>query len=127
MTRIFTPTPMLAFALATIALATTVSAQSVCIPLPRLLTTTPMGGQVGTTVELTITGDNLEEVSELVFTHAGASSKASGITAKPKRDAAGVIEPNKYIVTIPADCPTGLHEARVMSRLGVSSSRMFSV
>ena len=39
----------------------------------------------------------------------------------------GKPEANKFIVTIKADCPPGIHEARVVSRLGVSSSRVFSV
>lgn len=95
-------------------------AQSVCIPLPRLLTTTPMGGQAGTQVEITITGDNLEEASDLHFVH-------PGLTAKRKLDANGQPIAGQYIVTIAADCPPGLYEARVMTRLGISSSRVFSV
>jgi hypothetical protein len=95
-------------------------AQSVCLPAPRLLTTTPMGAQVGTQVEVTITGDNLDNVDELLFSH-------PGITAIPSRDDQGHPIDNKYVVTVAADCPEGIHEARVMSRLGVSSSRVFTV
>lgn len=108
---------MCAIALGMTSLAT---AQSVCIPLPRLLTTTPMGGQAGTSVEITITGENIEDASDLHFAH-------SGITAKHKLDANGQPLANQYILTIAPDCPTGLHEARVMTRLGISSSRVFSV
>ena len=32
-----------------------------------------------------------------------------------------------YVVHIPKDCPEGLYEARLMTRLGLSSSRIFSV
>jgi hypothetical protein len=95
-------------------------AQSVGIPLPRLLTTTPMGAQAGTTVDITISGDSLDEAGELVFTHAG-------IKASPKRDASGATVPNQYTIAVAPDCPLGIYEARVMSRLGVSSSRVFSV
>ncbi len=95
-------------------------AQSVCLPLPRLLTTMPMGGTVGTHVEITISGENIEDISQMIFTH-------PGITATPKLDANGQPEPNKYVVTIAADCPTGIHEARLMTRLGISSSRVFCV
>ena len=42
-----------------------VSAQSVCLPLPRLLTMMPMGGSVGSQVEIAITGEHLDEVKEL--------------------------------------------------------------
>lgn len=100
--------------------AATAFAQSVCLPAPRLMTTMPMGGQVGTTVEVTITGQNFEDAEELSFSH-------PGITAVPKVDAAGLPIANQYIVTIAADCPPGIHEARVMTRLGVSSSRAFNV
>jgi hypothetical protein len=80
----------------------------------------PMGGTVGTQVEITISGENLEDASELLFTH-------PGLTAKPKLDANGQPEANKWIVTIAADCPPGIHEARLMTRLGISSSRVFCV
>lgn len=90
-------------------------AQQVTLPLPRLLTVTPMGGQAGTTVEVTITGENIEDVTELAFS-------TPKITAKP---VAGVV--NKFSVSIAADAPVGVYDARVMSRLGVSSVRAFSV
>lgn len=90
-------------------------AQQVTLPLPRLLTTMPMGGQVGTSVEVTITGENIEDVSALTFSN-------PKITAKPVAGA-----DNKFLVTIAADTPVGIYDARVMSRLGVSSARAFSV
>ena len=95
-------------------------AQTVCLPLPRLLTTMPMGGTVGTQVEVTITGENLEDANELIFTH-------PGITAVPKLDANGQPDGSRFVVTIAADCPPGIHEARLMTRLGISSSRVFCV
>lgn len=98
----------------------TLSAQSVCLPLPRLLSTTPMGGTVGTKFEVTIAGENLEDVSELRFQH-------PGITAVAKKNEQGVTEANRFSVTIAADCPPGIYEARVLSRLGISSARIFSV
>lgn len=95
-------------------------AQSVCLPAPRLLTTIPMGGQVGTQVEVTISGEHLDDAGDLTFSH-------PGITATRKLDAMGRPEPNRYVVSIAADCPCGVHEARLMTRLGISSSRVFSV
>ncbi len=100
--------------------AASATAQTVCLPLPRLLTMMPMGGAVGTQVEVTITGENIEDVSELIFTH-------PGITATKKLDASGNPELNQWQVNIAADCPTGIHEARLMTRLGISSSRVFCV
>jgi hypothetical protein len=90
-------------------------AQQVTLPLPRLLTIMPMGGQAGQSVEVTITGENIEDVTELTFS-------TPKITAKP---VAGAV--NKFTVSIAADAAVGVYDARVMSRLGVSSVRAFSV
>ncbi|MFN7629328.1 MAG: serine protease [Pirellula sp.] len=80
----------------------------------------PMGGAAGTTVEVAITGENLEDAGDLLFDH-------PGIQATAKRDANGKLEPNKYMISIAPDCPLGLFESRVTSRLGISSARIFSV
>jgi hypothetical protein len=90
-------------------------AQQVTLPLPRLLTIMPMGGQAGQSVEVTLTGENIEDVTELTFS-------TPKITAKPVPGAE-----NKFTVHIAADAPVGVYDARVMSRLGVSSARAFSV
>lgn len=90
-------------------------AQQVTLPLPRLLTVMPMGGQAGKDVEVTITGENTEDVSGLMFS-------TPKITAKPVAGAAG-----KFTVSIAADAVAGVYDARVLSRLGVSSARAFSV
>lgn len=90
-------------------------AQQVTLPLPRLLTIMPMGGQAGQSVEVTITGEHIEDVTELAFS-------TSKIMAKPVAGAA-----NRFTVSIAADTPVGVYDARVMSRLGVSSVRAFSV
>lgn len=97
-----------------------VFAQQVCLPAPHLLTVMPMGGQVGTKVDVTITGENIEDVSELQFS-------TPKITSKPFAGADGKVVENKFTVTIAADAPVGVHDARVLSRLGVSSARAFSV
>jgi hypothetical protein len=96
------------------------AAQSVCLPAPRLLTTIPMGGQAGTRVEVTITGDNIENAAQLRFSH-------PGIAATQKLGEDGAPIPNRFVVSIADDCPPGIHEARVMTRLGISSSRVFNV
>ena len=95
-------------------------AQSVGLPAPRLLTTMPMGGTVGTQVEITISGESLEYLGEFLFSD-------PHLTAAPKLDAAGQPVPNQYVVMIAADCPVGVYESRVRTRLGLSSSRIFSV
>ena len=44
-------------------------AQSVCLPSPRLLTTFPMGAQAGTSVEIRVTGEFIEDAAELRFSN----------------------------------------------------------
>lgn len=95
-------------------LAASAPGQSVILPAPRLLTTLPMGGKVGTTFEITISGDDLDGITGMHFSH-------PGITAKP------AAAKNKFSVTIAANIPAGIYEARVMARLGVSSCRAFTV
>ena len=104
----------------TLCLVAPLAAQQVCLPAPRLLTTMPMGGQAGTSVEVSITGENLEDVSSLTF----SSPK---ITAKPVTGPDGKPVENKFLVTIAPDASAGVYDARVTSRLGVSSARAFSV
>ncbi|WP_406696225.1 PPC domain-containing protein [Singulisphaera sp. Ch08] len=101
-------------------LGATSLAQLVCLPAPRLLTMLPMGGEAGTSFEVTITGENIDGENELLFSH-------PKITAKPKVSDAGKAVANTFVVTIAADAPQGVHDARVLSRLGISSSRAFSV
>jgi len=79
-----------------------------------------MGAKVGTQIEVTISGESIDDADELTF-----SDKR--ITAVRKLSAEGKPEANKYVVTVAADCPVGIHETRVMTRLGISSSRAFSV
>src|SRR5688572_17556202 len=110
----------LALGSAALWLAAPALSQQVTLPLPRLLTVMPMGGQVGTTVEVTITGENIEDVSELQFS-------TPKLTAKPVVGADGKNVTGKFMVSIAADAPEGIHDARVMSRLGISSARAFSV
>lgn len=97
-----------------------VQAQSVCLPLPRLLTIQPMGGRLGTTFDVTVSGESMEDAGDLYFEH-------PGITAVAKRDSQGTVVPNQYTLTISPDVPEGLYEARITSRLGISSARIFSV
>jgi hypothetical protein len=116
----FKSTASIMVGVASLWFAASATAQQVCLPAPRLLTTIPMGGQVGTSFDVTITGQNLDDFGDLLFSN-------PKISAKPKLGADGKPEANKFTVTIAADAPRGVHEARIMSRLGISSSRAFSV
>lgn len=95
-------------------------AQLVVLPAPRLLTVFPMGVQVGNSVEVTVTGDHIDENPQLVFS-------TPAITAESKRDDTGQIVKNQFVVKATPDAAPGLYEARLLTRLGMSSARCFSV
>lgn len=112
-----------ALALATLAawsVGAELRAQSVGLPTPRLLTITPMGGQVGTTFDVKATGEWLEGASALEFSH-------PGIVASPKLDSEGKPLPLEYSVAVASDCPVGIYEARATTPFGTSSSRIFTI
>lgn len=104
----------------TLSIATTGVAQQVCLPTPQLLTVAPMGGRVGTTVEVIISHQHVDTARDLLFS-------TPTVTATPVLDADGRPVPDRFLVTIAADAPVGVHDARILSRLGVSSPRSFSV
>ena len=101
-------------------LTSVASAQSVCLPMPRLLTTMPMGGQAGSEFEVTVTGEFAEEATALHFSD-------PRIEAVPKLNPVGDPIEKQFVVSIAADCPTGVYEAALLTRLGLSASRAFTV
>ena len=114
-------TPSCAWMLiSTLLMSSVACAQLASLPAPRLLSLMPMGGQAGTTVEVTLTGTDLDEANALRFS-------VPSITAKPKLDAKGQPEMFKFIVTLPADAPRGIHEVRAVTRFGISTARAFVV
>jgi hypothetical protein len=94
--------------------------QQVCLPLPRLLTIFPPGGPVGTEVEVVVSGERIEPAETMLFSH-------PALTATQKRDADGKPVPNTFVVKIAADAPAGVHDAALVTALGISSARGFSV
>jgi len=119
------PTKFLSVAVTTVwgmaLLSSMASAQLVGLPAPRLLTVMPMGGQAGTTVDVTVTGEHLDDpIVKLVFS-------APGITSTQKTGADGKALPGQFVVTIAPDAPVGICEARVETEMGVSTSRAFTI
>ena len=108
------------FALTTCGLCAEIDAQSVCLPAPRLLTTFPMGGQIGTEFEVTVTGQYTELTSDLRFSH-------PGVTATPVKDSQGNPLSGRYTVRVASNAAPGLVEASLMTRLGLSASRIFTI
>lgn len=96
------------------------------LPNPRLAWAFPAGGQVGTTFEVTLSGEDLVDARELLFNH-------PGITAKLKMADPGLGQTGPqpvygtFHVTIAADVPQGVYELRVAGKFGLSNPRMFCV
>ncbi|MBO0698057.1 MAG: PPC domain-containing protein [Zavarzinella sp.] len=91
-------------------LAATVRAD---LPSPRFDRIFPLGAAAGTSVEVEVSGADLDEPKALLFDH-------PGIKAEPLKD-------RKFKVTVAADVLEGTYDARVVGKHGVSSPRLFAV
>jgi hypothetical protein len=102
----------------------------------------PSGAKSGSTVELTVSGQGLEEAQDLLFSHPGIKAELVG----PPPGAAGTQKPDvqkgqgkrrpgqptvtaniKFKVHVPADTPLGNLDVRVVTKSGVSNPRAFVV
>jgi len=104
------------------------------LPAPRLLTVSPPGGKIGSAVEVTLTGTDLEEAEQLLFSHPGIKAEPL-VTPEPSpslspqnknpqtNKSKRVI--NRFKVTLAADVPPGIHEVRLVNKWGVSNPRAF--
>ncbi|MCA9067820.1 MAG: hypothetical protein KDA84_02795, partial [Planctomycetaceae bacterium] len=103
-----------------------VSVAKAQMPTTMLSSVFPPGGQVGTEVDVQITGENFDEVSGLQFSH-------SGITAEQKMNPPDEFSEkptpveNKFLVKIGKDVPSGIYEVRTVGRFGISNPRAFVV
>src|SRR3989442_8554014 len=99
------------------ALACAAAAQCVLAQLPtvRLFSIFPAGGKQGTTVEVTLTGSDFEDVAQLYFEHPGL--KAEQVTEM--KDGKPVPVPAKFKITIDPATPVGMHDVRAVGRYGV--------
>jgi hypothetical protein len=102
------------------------------LPQPRLLIVSPAGGQAGTAVEVTLTGNDLDGPQKLLFNHPGIKAEPVPGTSPttPTKPAPGGQLPlmtARFKVTIPADVPVGTYDVRFVSKAGVSNPRAFVV
>lgn len=108
------------------------------LPTPRLSNAFPAGAKLGTSVEVTIAGFDLDEPTGLLFSHPGI--KGEYVAPKPpepdpkKKDAPPpkmaappANGPHKFKVTVAADVPPGTYDVRVVGKWGVSNPRAFVV
>ncbi len=83
------------------------------LPSPRLDRIAPLGAAAGSTVDIEVTGTDIEGAVKMIFDH-------PGITAKHLKD-------RKFAVTIAADVPVGTHDAWLVGKYGVTNPRLFAV
>lgn len=83
------------------------------LPSPRFDVLTPLGAAAGSTVEVEVTGPDLDDATTLFFDH-------PGITAAHVKD-------RKFKVTVATEVPAGTYDARLVGKYGVSNPRLFAV
>ncbi len=96
------------------------------LPTARLNAVFPAGGRQDTSVEVTLSGSDLDGVNRLHFNHAGITAAqvmapADDYHAQP-RPADG-----RFTVTVAADVPPGMYEVRAVGKYGVTNPRFFAV
>jgi hypothetical protein len=83
------------------------------LPSPRLDRLFPLGSAAGTSVDVEVSGADLDEPKALLFDHPGIKAEA--------------LKDRKFKVTVAADVPEGTYDARVSCKHGISSPRLFAV
>jgi len=89
--------------------------EALAAPSPVLNSVFPVGGQAGTTVEVTIAGKGLGNVSRLLCSQ-------SGIECRKVAD-----KPNAFELMIPQATPVGQYDLQAVTPDGLSSPRVFVV
>jgi Bacterial pre-peptidase C-terminal domain len=110
------------------------------LPQPRLESVAPLGAKLGTGVELSLTGVDLEETEALVFSHPGIKAERLPEPEPPKADPKDPKKqppkadpkknaplPTKFKVTVPPEVPPGFYDVRAINKFGVSNPRVFTV
>tara|TARA_R110002095_G_scaffold189355_2_gene166798 strand:+ start:1287 stop:3821 length:2535 start_codon:yes stop_codon:yes gene_type:complete len=101
-------------------------AASAQLPTADLQRIQPFAAQAGKTVEVSLSGKNLEEAVELRFTHPGITAKPVLLPADEFFPQAR-IQGSKFNVTVSPDVPPGIYETRAVSYFGLSTARPFVV
>ncbi len=104
---------------------------------PRLLYVTPPGGQAGSSVEVLLTGQNLDQAETLHFNFPGVKVERTGTEKAPPMIDPKTKKPipkpptgplsQKFQVTLPAGAPLGIQDIRVVTKGGISNPRAFVV
>ena len=97
---------------------------------PRISHLMPIGGQVGTSFELKVTGQDLKDVEGLHFNFPGVKVETTSSELTPvekKGKPAPPLNSQKFKVTLPANAPLGIQDVRIVTKQGISNPRAFVV
>ena len=83
------------------------------LPVARLTSAFPPGARAGTSVEIKLSGLDLDEVSGLHFSDGRIAAKAGAGGA--------------FVVTVPKEVEAGIYDLRAIGRYGISNPRAFAV
>jgi hypothetical protein len=95
----------------------------VSFPSPVLTSIHPLGGRPGDTVDLTVAGSDLDDLTGILL----SPNPGAAVVAKPKLNAKGQPMPNTLSLALPAGLRPGTYELRVTAALGVSNPRVFQI
>jgi hypothetical protein len=106
------------------------------LPSIRFDRLAPLGAAAGTTIEVEVTGADVEGVDELLFDHPGFSAKPVAADSKTASGDTGTgggrkrgrrRASSRFQVTVAASVPPGTYDVRLVGRWGVSNPRLFAV
>lgn len=83
------------------------------LPSLRFDRLAPVGGSVGTTIDVEVLGAELDDVKTLLFDHPGLSAEH--------------VKDRQFKIKVAADVPPGTYDVRLVGRWGVSNPRVFAV
>src|SRR4051794_28778553 len=88
------------------------------LPTTQLTSVFPPGGKQDTTVDVTIAGNDIDDVEKLLFNHPGLKAMPKMSPSTPLEPARPVV--NQFTITIAGDVPPGIYEVRAHGRFGLS-------
>lgn len=95
-------------------------------PTPLLKKVIPPGGRIGSEVEITLDGVDLDEAKSLLFSTPGFKAiRLPDPTPDPKKKQPP--PPPRFQVTVPTNAPLGSQDLRVVGKWGISNPRAFVV
>jgi hypothetical protein len=109
------------------------------LPLGRLEIVMPCGAKAGSTVEVQLTGSDLDEAKALIFSHPGITAQpVEGSEPKadpkekkdqpPRRKGPPAGAPaGRFKVSVAPNVPVGQYDVRVVHKWGVTNPRFFCV